>query len=368
MALNRLLGATVLWGVTASGVARADDFTGLKAEIGALEKQQEVLEKRLALLERRRAATRKRAVLQGVGTARGQKPVAQTTAAARRPVDSLANDLPAAWNGITVFGVLDAGVAWQSHGTPLNGRYPQGLEYAISKNSNRAGFQLAPGGMGYSGIGLKGSEPLLSGLAGVFAFNTQFDPLSGRVGDGPASLVQNNGVPLNRQSSNSNSARSGQAFNDFAYLGLSSATYGSLTFGRQRTLITDDYAVYDPIANSLAFSMIGYTGSLSSGHTENTRFDQALKYRVDVGPARFAAIYKLAAPGGRRQPHRRRRLSSLGRLQCPGLVLRRDLQPHQRRHQPDLAQRRADAHRAAQYAGCDDFGQYRYRLRCKIYV
>ena len=87
-------------------------------------------------------------------------------------------------------------------------------------------------------------------------------------------LVQNNGVALARQSSNGDSARAGQAFNDYAYVGVSSANYGVLTVGRQRTLTTDDRSVYDPIAGSLAFSLLGYTGSLSSGDTENTRFRQ----------------------------------------------------------------------------------------------
>ena len=83
----------------------------------------------------------------------------------KAPVDALATDGPLTWHGITFFGVLDAGVAWQSHGAPFNGYYPQGLEYAISKNSNRSLFSVAPGGMGYTGVGLKGEEEILPGLA-----------------------------------------------------------------------------------------------------------------------------------------------------------------------------------------------------------
>ena len=215
----------------------------------------------------------------------------------KAPLDALASDGPLTWHGITLFGVLDAGVAWQSHGAPFNGYYPQGLEYAISKNSNRSLFSVAPGGMGYSGVGLKGEEEILPGLAGVFGLNTNFNVASGQLSNGPASLIQNNGVPLAYQSANGDSARAGQAFNDYAYVGLSSASYGVLTYGRQRTLTTDDRSVYDPIAGSLAFSLLGYSGSLSSGDTENSRFDNSVKYLVHVGPARFGAIYKFGQPG-----------------------------------------------------------------------
>jgi hypothetical protein len=75
-----------------------------------------------------------------------------------------------------------------------------------------------------------------------------------------------------------------------------------LTFGRQRTLTTDDRSVYDPIAGSLAFSLLGYSGSLSSGDTESTRFDNSIKYLLNVGPARFGAIYKLGQSGNGASP------------------------------------------------------------------
>src|ERR1700721_1736087 len=45
---------------------------------------------------------------------------------------------PLTWNGITVYGTIDAGVTWQSHATPFNGTSAVGEEYLISKNSNSA--------------------------------------------------------------------------------------------------------------------------------------------------------------------------------------------------------------------------------------
>jgi len=41
---------------------------------------------------------------------------------------------------------------------------------------------------------------------------------------------------------------------------LSSRTFGTLTFGRQNTLLADAIAKYDPQAASQAFSLIGLSG------------------------------------------------------------------------------------------------------------
>ncbi len=280
-----LLAILCLLGASA---AAADDPHDLSRRIAALKARSAALAAGIEKAEKRHApheAARERS-----------PPPTLLAAAAQTQAGLLGGTGPFSWNGIALFGALDAGVAWQSHGVPLNGAFPQGLEYAVSKNGARAGFALAPGGLGYSGVGLRGSREILPGLMAIFAGYTNFDLLSGQLSNGPASLIQNNGVPLAYQSANGDSRAAGQAFNDYLYVGLSSRSFGELTFGRQRTLTTDDRAAYDPISGSLAFSLLGYNGSLSSGDTENSRFDEALKYRVSLGPAHFAAIYKFAAP------------------------------------------------------------------------
>lgn len=273
----------------ATGGARADDLSQLHEQTEALKRQNQKLAKRLEKLAHRHKVEPV-ARSSSPQPASAQEFIVSTSAA---PLDVLTGDGPVTWHGVTLFGVIDAGVAWQSAGAPFNGAYPQGLEYAISKNSSRSIWSIAPGGMGYSGVGLKSEEEILPGVAGVLAVDTNFSSASGQLANGPASLVQNNGVAPASQSANGNSARAGQAFNDFAYVGVSSPTYGLLTFGRQRTLTTDDRVVYDPIGGSLAFSLLGYSGALSSGDTENSRFDHSIKYLVHIGPTRFGAIYKL---------------------------------------------------------------------------
>jgi predicted porin len=67
-----------------------------------------------------------------------------------------------------------------------------------------------------------------------------------------------------------------------------------LTAGRNRSLATDLVGAYDATGGAAAFSLMGYSGTYVSGqaYTDNGRWDDSLKYKVSVGPARFAAMYK----------------------------------------------------------------------------
>jgi hypothetical protein len=67
---------------------------------------------------------------------------------------------PLTWNGITLYGTIDGGVTWLSHGVPFNGTSAVGANYLIQKNSNRPQRSLAPNGLSNSNIGLKGNEPI----------------------------------------------------------------------------------------------------------------------------------------------------------------------------------------------------------------
>jgi hypothetical protein len=47
-------------------------------------------------------------------------------------------------------------------------------------------------------------------------------------------------------------------------------------------------------AGSYAFSYIGYNGTMAGGgDTEDTRWDDAVKYRLIHGPLHFGAMYKI---------------------------------------------------------------------------
>ena len=128
-------------------------------------------------------------------------PVAQTSS----PVscsslwDFVATACPLTWQGVTVYGTIDTGVSWQSHSAPFNGRSSFGVNYLISKNSNRSLWLPGPNGMSQSNIGIKGNEPLGSDWSFIFDLQADFDPYSLQLANGSHSVAQNAGVPLTNQ-------------------------------------------------------------------------------------------------------------------------------------------------------------------------
>ena len=56
---------------------------------------------------------------------------------------------------------------------------------------------------------------------------------------------------------------------------------------------------YDPAGGAYSFSFIGYNGLMAGGgDTQDTRWDDAIKYRVAYGPVHFGAMYKFADGSG----------------------------------------------------------------------
>jgi predicted porin len=267
-----------------AAAAEADTLQDRKAQIEAPQKKVPELEQKQPTAEQKQAAAAPDNVVTGESTKGG--------------LPFVADDGSLTFHGITLYGALDIGVAYQTHGTPLSNSAGLGLEYLIQKNSNHSQFSVAPNAMTTSNIGLKGTEEVIPGVSVIFKLETAFLPTSGRLADGLGSLVQNNGVPIASQTSNADSSKNGQAFNNTAWVGLSSPTLGALTFGRQNSLTLDGVLAYDPMSASGAFSVIGYQGTTAgTGDTEDARFDNSLKYRVNRGPVRAAAIYKFGPSG-----------------------------------------------------------------------
>jgi predicted porin len=80
------------------------------------------------------------------------------------------------------------------------------------------------------------------------------------------------------------------------FLGVSSDTYGTLTFFRQNALTLDGVLAYDPMAGSYAFSPIGFSGVVAGGgDTENARYSTSAKYRVNIGDFRAAALWQFGS-------------------------------------------------------------------------
>lgn len=335
--------SSLLCSVAVAGLgtaSRADELSDLKAQAAALEQQNQALTRRIDEVGRQQAAQQGSAAngvpapaapagkptlfgaLFGTSPASaGPQPGGQTasggaptvtesrTGGVAPAIQAIGGTPPIpssnalTYLGVTLYGNVDLGVSYQTHGTPLNNQYGPGLEYLVSKNSRGSLVSVAPNALSYSNIGLKGEEPLVSDLSAVFNVQTQFVPTSGNIVNNVGAEVQNNGIALNRQSSNGDSSRAGQAF-QLAYGGLSSRRFGTLTFGRQNTFTLDGVIAYDPLFASNAFSVIGYSGGpAGGGDTEDARLDSSLKYVVNYGPVHAGAFYQFGggtsdAPSG----------------------------------------------------------------------
>jgi predicted porin len=231
------------------------------------------------------------------------------------PVDAMAADLPykaavkarppenddICIKGICVYGDFDMGVAYQNHGTGFAAMAGGPLDYLVSKNSNGAYFGAAANMISTSFIGLRGKQEIADNLYAVFNLQTLFNPASGQNANGPGSVSLNGGLANNIQFQNSfgDSSKGGQMFNNAAYFGISSPTYGTFTMGRQSALTSDLIVNYDPLSGSNAWSVITFQGANGGGgNTENRILDNSYEYRVNVGPVRLAGEIQARSGGG----------------------------------------------------------------------
>jgi predicted porin len=229
-------------------------------------------------------------------------PTATTSAPAVAPCtnvwDFITTSCQLTWQGVTIYGTVDMGGGWQSHGAPFDPRSPPGAAYYILKMNRSAMWGLAPNALSQSNIGIKGSEPIGSGFSFVFDWQAGFNPYSFQLANGPGSVYANAGVPLNQQTANADSSRAGQWYNSLGYVGVSSPTYGTLTVFRQNSLTLDGVIAYDPMGASYAFSPIGFSGiTCGVGNTEDCRYSTSLKYRLNVGQFRVATLWQFGGYG-----------------------------------------------------------------------
>jgi predicted porin len=211
------------------------------------------------------------AVLAATGAAHAQT-ISQTAPAA--PADESLT-----WHGITLYGIVDVDLQYESHGAPFSNYFISGGSDIVQKNSNHSVSGLTSNGLSQSRVGLQGKEPTgFMDWSGVFKVETFFNPASGQITDALKSVTQNNGRSLADQSTNIDSSIAGQPFEQ-AFVGVSSPTWGTLTFGRQNSTLADLIAKYDPQQNSYAFSLLGLSGTpAGGGDTQDRRLDGSLKY------------------------------------------------------------------------------------------
>ena len=285
-----------------AATAHADELTDIQAQAKQLREQNQAMQKRLADLEKRQKALET------------QKPVVVN------PVDSMAADLPykavkakpvesddICWHGVCVYGNFDMGVTYNQHGNGFAALAGGPTNNLPEKASNGAFVGVGANMLSTSFIGLRGKQEIADQLYAVFNLQTLFNPASGMNANGVGAIVQNNGLgntgPTgpgvgalgNLANSYGDSSKAGQMFNNVAYFGISSPTYGTFTMGRQSALSSDLVVNYDALSGSNAWSLITFEGATGGGGvTENRIYDNSYEYRVNVGPVRFAA--ELQAP------------------------------------------------------------------------
>jgi len=209
-----------------------------------------------------------------------------------------AEDSSLTWKGITLYGIVDIGLQYMTHGAPISDYFPAGSYEVISKFHNGSVTGMTPNNLSQSRVGLAGNEPLLGDWAGVFRLETYFNPQSGDISDGLKSMTLNNGKPVSAWTTGVDTSVAGQMF-EISYAGFSSPTYGSLTFGRQLTPLADGIAKYDPMGTAQAFSLIGLSGvTAGGGDTEDRRLDQSLKYTAKYDWLHVGALYQFSGASG----------------------------------------------------------------------
>jgi predicted porin len=203
------------------------------------------------------------------------------------------------WHGITLYGVIDIGLQYDTHSAPFTPYRPAASGNIVRQNSRQSATGLTPSNMGQSRVGLQGIERLNDDWSAVFQVETFFNPQSGEIANSLKSLNVNNGLPLSKQSVGVDGSSAGQAFQT-SYVGLKSPQFGTLTFGRQATLLYEGIVKYDPNYGASAFGLLGASNTYSgAGSQETNRLDSTAKYVVRLKDlVHLGALYKFNGSNG----------------------------------------------------------------------
>ncbi|MFJ4290583.1 porin [Cupriavidus sp. NPDC089707] len=164
-----------------------------------------------------------------------------------------------------------AGAACAQSSITLYGTVDTNLEFDTNFKNPSGGpdnrFALNGEGLSGSRWGLRGVEDLGGGLSGVFVLESGFGGDDGT------------------------SQQGGRLFGRQAFIGLQSATYGKLTFGRQYTSMLEALANFSPAAmSSLYEPVIAQIGPVY-------REDNTAKYSATFGPISVGAHWSFGTGG-----------------------------------------------------------------------
>jgi predicted porin len=229
----------------------------------------------------------------------GSMTVSVPTLAQQKTGPGITGDDSLTWHGITLYGVIDIGLQYDTHGAPFTPYRPSASGNIVRQNSDQSVTGLTPSNMGQSRIGLQGIEALNDAWSAIFQAEAFFNPQSGEIADSLKSLTVNNGRSLTNQTVGVDGSSAGQAFQT-AFVGLKSARFGTLTFGRQTTLLLEGTIKYDPNYNASAFGLLGASNTYSGGGAqEDNRLDSTAKYYLSFNDLlHLGALYKFNGSKG----------------------------------------------------------------------
>jgi predicted porin len=222
-------------------------------------------------------------------------PAATAPASCGSLYDFFLTACPLSWYGVTFYGTVDMGGSYQTHGVPFDPNHPTGALYLLGAGGTGAtnrtpGLYLGPNAMSQSNAGFKVKEAIGGDWSFVGQAGVAFDPYSLLLANAPQAMQNAIGTAQNQEAIPYDSSRWGWLA-DQIYAGVSSATYGTLTFGRQNSPYNDAIVAYDPMGAAYAFSPIGYSGkACGAGDTENCRWTTAIKYRENIGDFRLVVM------------------------------------------------------------------------------
>ena len=200
-------------------------------------------------------------------------------------------------SSVTLYGTLDASIANIQHTLNFDPNMVSGSSPLVSPNKGtQSATGMFSGGLSASRWGIKGQEDMGGGLKAIFLLESAINIQTGALSNAALALTHNTSTGPNVAI---DSSINGQLFSRGAYVGLTSADYGTLTLGRNTSFLLDNIGLSDPLLGSYAFSPIGFAGSFGGGgFTDDSRVDNSIKYKMAFGDFTLGLLYKFGGIAG----------------------------------------------------------------------
>ncbi|WP_179404934.1 porin [Burkholderia guangdongensis] len=165
-----------------------------------------------------------------------------------------------------------AGAAQAQSSVTLYGIVDEGLLFNNNANGGRQ-YQLASGNLSGSRFGMRGTEDLGGGLKAIFTLENGFNASTGALGQG------------------------GDFFGRQAFVGLSSATAGTVTLGRQYDSVSEYVGQFE-VGDQWGSGYSAHPGDLDNINNSN-RINNAVKYTSPIySGLQVGALYSLGGIAG----------------------------------------------------------------------